>query len=82
MRSFGLIAVVVLGAIEGAVMAPRLRRLAELSARDVAAVGAGGARREGRFGADFRKTFGQLKLAGSIQSLIVVVTVFMMTAHA
>jgi hypothetical protein len=79
---WGIVAVVVLGAIEGAVMAPRLRRLAELSARDVAAVEAGGATREVRFGADFRKTFGQLKLAGSIQSLIVVVTVFVMTTRA
>lgn len=81
---WGFFAVIVLGAVEGGVMAPRMRKVIEISERDLATAGAhppGGG--EGfAFGADYRTVFNQVSIGGAVQSLIVIVTVFLMATHA
>jgi hypothetical protein len=84
---WGIFAVIAIGAIEGAVMAPRVRKLIEVSARDLAAAPAGPAVADNRsrafsFSADYRAAFRQLSVAGAVQAGIVVLTVFFMAAHA
>jgi hypothetical protein len=84
---WGFFAVIAIGGVEGAFMAPRLRQLITLSERDLAAV-VGGAGEIGSptatfsFSADYQRVFNQLAIGGGIQALIVVVTVFLMATHA
>lgn len=81
---WGFFAVVVIGAVEGGVMAPRLRRLIALSQRDLATLSATGAAggEAFAFSADYRAVFNQLSIGGAVQSLIVILTVFLMATHA
>ena len=74
---WGLAAVVVLGALEGAVMIRGETRLAELADRDVAAAGTGAVKWSAEYEAQFRR----LGLFGALMQLIVVLTVFFMAAH-
>ena len=83
---WGFFAVIAIGAIEGGVMAPRVRTLITVSARDLAAAPAAPALAHSRpsassFSADYRAAFRQLSVAGAVQSGIVVLTVFFMAAH-
>jgi hypothetical protein len=80
---WGFFAVIAIGAIEGGVMAPRVRKLIEVSARDLAAVPAtvDSQLSAFSFGADYRAAFRQLSVAGAVQAGIVVLTVFFMAAH-
>jgi hypothetical protein len=83
---WGFFAVIAIGAIEGAVMAPRVRTLITVSARDLAAAPTAPAQAHSRpsassFSADYRAAFRQLSVAGAVQSGIVVLTVFFMAAH-
>lgn len=80
---WGFFAVIAIGAIEGGVMAPRVRTLIKVSARDLAAVpvAAESQLRAFSFSADYRAAFRQLSLAGAVQAGIVVLTVFFMAAH-
>jgi hypothetical protein len=81
---WGFFAVIAIGGIEGGVMAPRVRKLIELSARDLATVptAADSQLSAFSFSADYRATFRQLSIAGAVQAVIVVLTVFFMAAHA
>ena len=87
---WGIVAVIVLGALEGGVIAPRLRRLAEIAARDVAVVPAGGASgaAAGAAGSGFawsgeyEGVLRQVALYGALADLIVVITVFLMATRA
>ncbi len=81
---WGFFAVIAIGAIEGGVMAPRVRKLIEVSARDLAAAPVSADSRSGAFSfsADYRAAFRQLSAAGAVQAGIVVLTVFFMAAHA
>lgn len=74
---WGLAAVVVLGALEGAVVLPRERRLAELADRDVAAAGPG----EVTWSGEYNRLFKQVGMIGALLDLIVVVTIFLMALH-
>ncbi len=74
---WGLAAVVVLGALEGAVMIRGETRLAELADRDVAAAGTGAVKWSAEYEAQFRR----LGLFGALMQLIVVLTIFFMAAH-
>jgi hypothetical protein len=71
---WGLAAVVVIGALEGAFMIPREGRLAELAQRDLAA-GPGQS-------PEYRAIFRQTALGGGLLIGIVIVTVFLMATHA
>lgn len=81
---WGIIAVIVLGALEGAIRVPRSRRLADLAERDLAAtaVPAGGTRTSAQWSAEFQSDFRVLQTVGIIQASIVVVTIFLMATHA
>ncbi|MBV9819231.1 MAG: DUF2269 family protein [Solirubrobacterales bacterium] len=80
---WGIFAVLVLGGIEGAVMAPRVRRLIELSGRELAgAPGSGGGTTTFSYSDEYRRVLNQVTIGGALQSLIVVVTVFLMATHA
>lgn len=81
---WGFFAVIALGGVEGAFMAPRLRTLIEVSGRDLAVAGDRSAP-DGTpfaFSSDYRAVFNQLSIGGAVQSLIVVLTVFLMATHA
>jgi hypothetical protein len=80
---WGIAAVIVIGAIEGAYIIPREGRMAKLAARDLAAaaVPAGGRRTSATWSHEYNRTFRQLALGGTVLDLIVVVTVFIMAAH-
>lgn len=79
---WGFFAVIALGGVEGAFMAPRIRRLIELSGRDLAAVPAQAAGTEFAFSPDYDVVLKQVSIGGSVQSLIVILTVFLMATHA
>ncbi len=80
---WGIAAVIVIGAIEGAYIIPREGRMAKLAERDLAAaaVPAGGQRTSATWSHEYNRTFRQLALGGTVLDLIVVVTVFIMAAH-
>ncbi len=79
---WGFFAVVVIGGVEGAVMAPRVRTLISVSERELAAAPASGAGPAPfSFSDEHRAVFGQLSVGAGVQALIVVVTVFLMSAH-
>lgn len=81
---WGFFAVIALGGVEGAFMAPRLRTLIEVSGRDLAAAGdrSSSGATPFAFSSDYRAVFNQLSIGGAVQSLIVVLTVFLMATHA
>ena len=80
---WGFFAVVAIGAVEGGVMAPRVRKLIQVSERDLAAApAAGGGSSAFSFSADYRAVFNQLSIAGAVQALVVVLTVFFMATDA
>ncbi len=81
---WGFFAVIALGGVEGAFMAPRLRTLIEVSGRDLAAAGDRSSPDSipFEFSSDYRAVFNQLSIGGAVQSLIVVLTVFLMATHA
>ncbi len=75
---WGLAAVVVIGGIGGGFLGPREGKLAELSARDVAATAPGG---EVKWSAEYEALNRQVLTVGSIMLLIIVLTVFFMALH-
>jgi uncharacterized membrane protein len=80
---WGFFAVIVIGGVEGAVMAPRLRRLISISERELAAAPTAGAGPGAvPFSAEYRTVFKQLSIGAAAQALIVVLTVFLMAARA
>jgi hypothetical protein len=74
---WGIGAVVVIGALGGAFMAPNEKRLAALAERDVAAAGAG----EIEFSAEYQSLARRVALVGVVLALIVVATIFIMALH-
>ena len=74
---WGLAAVVVLGALEGAVMIKGENRLAELAERDLAA-SAGG---EVQFSEEYQALLKRLGAMGSLLVAIIVVTVYFMASQ-
>jgi hypothetical protein len=71
---WGLGAVVVIGAVVGAVMIPATKRAAELAERDIAAAGEG----EVEMSAEYQSVVRRLNVAGTALSALVVATVFIM----
>jgi hypothetical protein len=78
---WGIAAVIVIGAGVGSFMIPREGKLAEIAARDLAAVPAGG---EGgpAWSPEYQKLVRQVSIGGAILDLIVVITIFVMATHA
>ncbi len=91
---WGLAAVVVIGALVGAVMIPTAKRAEVIAARDLAAIAAGeaggshggvGAAGDGEAAAqlsdEYRGLARRLSMVGSLLSLIVLVTIVFMALH-
>ncbi len=71
---WGIGAVVVIGAVAGAVMIPASKRAMALAERDIAAAGDG----EVELSAEYQATVRRLNTVGTALSLLVVATVFIM----
>lgn len=81
---WGLGVALVIGAVEGAYLGPRERRLVEVADRDVAAAGAAGDAGDGgavAFSAEHDSLVKQVGLVGALMDLLVVITIFFMVAH-
>jgi hypothetical protein len=81
---WGIIAAIVIGAIEGAVVIRRAGGLATLAERDLAAtaVPAGGRRTSATWSPEYAAGLRRFSAAWNVMALIVVVTVFLMATHA
>jgi hypothetical protein len=81
---WGIIAAILIGAIEGGVVIPRSNRLAAIAERDLSstAVPAGGQRVSAQWSTEYTRGSRVLWLAGVLAEAIVIVTVFVMAAHA
>lgn len=71
---WGLGAAIVIGALVGAVMIPTAKRAEQLAARDVAAAGDSAP----EMSAEYQQAVRRLQLVGSLLSLLVLVTIFIM----
>jgi uncharacterized membrane protein len=80
---WGIIAALVLGALEGSVVIRAAGRLAPLAERDLAAtaVPAGGQRTSATWSGEYAALFRRFTLAGNAMAAIVVLTVFFMATH-
>jgi len=81
--AWGIVAAIMIGGIEGAIIIPRSGRLATLAERDLAAtaVAAGGQRSSATWSPEYVTGARVLSRAAALLQLIVVVTVFIMAAH-
>jgi hypothetical protein len=74
---WGLAMVVVLGALEGAVMTRGEGRLAELAERDIQAAGVG----ELTWSAEYEALARRVNAVGGLMNVLVVLTIFLMALH-
>jgi hypothetical protein len=74
---WGLGVVIVIGAVEGAYLGPREKRLIEVAERDVAAAGDG----EVAFSAEHDSLVRQVGVVGALMDLLVVITIYFMVTH-
>ena len=75
---WGIVAVIAVGALEGAVITRGQGKLAELAARDVAAAGAGAV----TWSAEYQAQAKRVRAFAALESLIIVVTVVLMSVQA
>jgi hypothetical protein len=75
---WGLAVVIVIGAVEGAYLGPREKRLIEVADRDVAAGGDAGAV---TFSAEHDSLVRRIGAVGALMDLLVVVTIYFMVTH-
>jgi hypothetical protein len=75
---WGLGVAIAIGAIEGAYLGPRERRLVEVADRDVAAAGGDDAV---TFSAEHDSLVRRIGAAGALLDLLVVITIYFMVAH-
>lgn len=73
--SFGLVVVVILGAMGGLFFTPREKRLAELAQRDVDAAGAG----QVTFGDDYQALSRRVAIGGAFADVLILATILFMT---
>jgi hypothetical protein len=79
---WGLVVIIVLGALGGAFFAPRERRLAVLAERDIAAADdASSGEREFAFSAEYRDLRRQLFRVNVLANVLVLLTIYFMTAQ-
>lgn len=75
---WGIVVVIVIGAVVGAVLTPREKRLVELAQRDVAAAGGG----EVTWSAEYQALSGRVLLIDLGLLALVTATIFLMAVHA
>jgi hypothetical protein len=75
---WGLAVVIVIGAIEGAYLGPRERRLVEVADRDVAAAGGNGTV---TFSTEHDSLVRRIGGVGALMDLLVVLTIYFMATH-
>jgi hypothetical protein len=82
--AWGIIAAILIGAIEGSIIIPRAGRLALVAERDLAAtaVPAGGRRTSATWSREYVAGYRLFAVAGALLQVIVVVTVFVMATRA
>jgi hypothetical protein len=78
---WGIVVIVVLGALGGAFFAPRERRLAELAEQDIAAADQASPGGEIVFGAEYKRIRTQLFRVNVIANLLILLTIYFMTAQ-
>jgi hypothetical protein len=74
---WGLGVVIVIGAVEGAYLGPREKRLIEVADRDVTAAGEGSV----SFSAEHDSLVRQVGAVGALMDLLVVITIYFMVTH-
>ncbi len=74
---WGFAVIIVLGGLGGAFFAPRERKLGELAERDVAAAGDG----EVRWSAEYLALRRQVEIVGYVSSILILLTIYFMTAQ-
>ena len=81
---WGVLAAIVIGAIEGSFIIRRAGKLAELAERDLAstAAAAGGRRTSATWSPEYTAGLRRFSAAGTLMALIVIVTVFLMATRA
>lgn len=81
---WGIGAALLIGAVEGMAIIPRVGRLAEVAERDLAAtaVPAGGQRTSATWSSEYVGGYRALWLSSALIEVIVVLTLFIMTTHA
>jgi hypothetical protein len=76
---WGIVAAIVIGAIGGAYISPREKRLASLAESELARAPAGG---DFAFSEEYQAASRQASLARLVQLVIAIVTIFLMALHA
>ncbi len=81
---WGILAALVVGAVEGSYVIRRAGPLAELAERDLAAtaIPAGGRRASATWSPEYTAARRRFSAAGAVMALVVIVTVFLMATHA
>jgi hypothetical protein len=74
--SFGFLAVIIIGGLSGAYFTPKTRRLVELAERDIAASEPGAT----RLSEEYQVLNRQVGKVGTLAGLLVIVTIYVMTA--
>lgn len=74
--SWGIAAILLLGGMSGAFFAPRGKRLVEIAERDIGAAGTG----EVKLSEEFRALSRQVGYGGQFAGLVVILTLYVMTA--
>lgn len=74
---WGIAVAVVIGAVEGAYLGPREKRLVEVADRDMAAAGGGAV----TFGAEHNALVRRIGGVGALMDLLIVLTIYFMVAH-
>jgi hypothetical protein len=79
---WGLVVIVVMGALGGAYFAPRERKLAELAERDIAAADqASPGERNVVFGAEYKALRQEVMTVGLAANVLILLTIYFMTAQ-
>jgi hypothetical protein len=78
---WGIVVIVILGALGGAFFAPRERRLAELAERDIAAADQASPGGEIVFGTEYKRIRLQLFRVNVIANVLILLTIYFMTAQ-
>jgi uncharacterized membrane protein len=79
--SWGIAAVIVIGALVGSFMIPREGKLVKVAARDLEA-GQTSSGDASTWSAEYDQLLRQVAIGGAVLDLIVIVTIFMMATHA